>query len=155
MPRTLIFIGVGIVLVLLVLNILPENSQSQANLERLSQIRPPHDWFQEQVINNPKTVLVDFTATWCGPCQFLNKTLAEIEKNYGSQLDIVKVDIDEHKDLAALYDVNAIPYVLIFRQGQVVAVIRGAAGYPEMESLVKPHLQPTVTMTQSETSSPH
>ncbi|WP_437194263.1 thioredoxin [Planctomicrobium sp. SH527] len=96
--------------------------------------------FQKEVFESPQTVLVDFGATWCGPCQILNKTLDEVQGKYGEKLKIVKIDVDEKQDLAAAYKVEAIPFVMVVKQGKVVAADVGAVKVDQIERLIQPHL---------------
>ena len=81
--------------------------------------------FQDVVLSNPGPVLVDFWATWCGPCRMMGPILSEISDEY-ENLVVVKVDIDAQPYYADLYDVRSIPTMLIFEQGEVVKTIVGA-----------------------------
>lgn len=96
--------------------------------------------FQKEVFESPQTVLVDFGATWCGPCQILNKTLDEIQGKYGEKLKIVKIDVDERQNLAQAYKVEAIPFVMVVKQGKVVAADVGAVSVSQIENLIQPHV---------------
>ncbi len=144
MARFLLIIAGLLILAMALLTLLPKNGAPPKELKRLSSIQPTQPWFKEQVLENPKTVLVDFTASWCGPCQILNETLKEIDKNYGDRLAIVKVDVDKHQDLAELYGVDGIPYVFVVKQGKVVAADRGVTWYEGIENLIKPHVGPAI-----------
>lgn len=65
------------------------------------------------------TVLVDFYATWCGPCKMLSPVIEELAKE-NPTISIIKIDVDEHEDLAREYAVMSIPTVLLFKDGQIV-----------------------------------
>ena len=82
------------------------------------------DQFQKEVLDHQGVVLVDFWATWCGPCQMLSPIIEEIEKEV-SQVKVVKIDVDSCSDIASTYNVNSIPTVIIFNHGQVVNTIIG------------------------------
>ena len=82
--------------------------------------------FDEVVLKSDKPVLVDFWAEWCGPCKTLEPILEEIAQEYGDRLTVVKVNADENPDLAARYEVLALPTLNLFSGGQVVQQIRGA-----------------------------
>ena len=72
-----------------------------------------------EVINHQGLVIVDFFATWCGPCQMLAPILVEIDKMY-EEVEVYKVDVDEHQDAAMRYGVNAMPTLVFFKEGQEV-----------------------------------
>ncbi len=80
--------------------------------------------FQSEVLDFQGQVLVDFWATWCGPCQMLAPVIDEIG-NEKKELKIVKVDVDSEAELAAKYNVSGIPTVLIFNKGVLVDTIVG------------------------------
>jgi len=79
---------------------------------------------ESEVINYPGKVLVDFWASWCGPCQMLSPLIDEISQSF-PDLKIVKVDIDSQPDLANQYQVSSIPLVIIFDHGQIKNTIIG------------------------------
>lgn len=80
--------------------------------------------FQEEVINSQRAVLVDFFATWCGPCQILAPVLEKISSSR-ADFDIAKVDIDEAQDLAYKYGIQVVPTMVIFKDGKVMKKIEG------------------------------
>ncbi len=75
--------------------------------------------FQQEVLQSSIPVLVDFWATWCGPCQALAPTLDEIADDYQGKIKVVKIDIDQNPESAAQYNVRSIPTLLIFKNGNV------------------------------------
>ena len=80
--------------------------------------------FQLEVLDFSGTVLVDFWADWCGPCQMLSPIIEEIGQEQKA-LKIVKVDVDQENNLAAQYNVSSIPAVLIFDHGKLINTIVG------------------------------
>ena len=92
------------------------------------------DQFQEEVLNSPDTVLVDFFATWCGPCQAMIPVLDELSAELPAGKKIVKIDIDQAPQLAAQYGVMSIPTFKVFKNGQIV---REALGMQSKEALIE------------------
>ena len=76
--------------------------------------------FQEKVLNNTKPVLVDFFATWCGPCRMLTPILEQVAKENNGEFDIFKLDVDECEDLAREYGIMSIPTLMVFKNGELV-----------------------------------
>jgi thioredoxin 1 len=73
--------------------------------------------FQE-IIQSDKPVLVDFFATWCGPCQTLGPILKEVKDNMGERISIIKIDVDKNQALAADYQVRGVPTMMLFQNGK-------------------------------------
>ena len=89
----------------------------------------------EEIIKNEK-VLVDFYATWCGPCQLLSPILEELEKE-NKELTIVKIDVDKNEDLARKHGVMSIPTIEIYNKGNLVNKQVGLLSKEELEDLLK------------------
>ncbi|GFN39031.1 MAG: thioredoxin C-2 [Marine Group I thaumarchaeote] len=83
--------------------------------------------WDQGVINSDKPVLVDFFATWCGPCSVVAPILDELDKEYEGKVNFVKVDVDQNKKLASKYNIISIPTIAIFRNGKIVAQEVGTA----------------------------
>lgn len=83
--------------------------------------------FDEVVLKSDKPVLVDFWATWCGPCRMLGPVIEEIATEYEGRVVVGKVDVDSNQDYAAKYGVRNIPTVLVFQNGEVVGRQVGVA----------------------------
>jgi thioredoxin 1 len=76
--------------------------------------------FQQEVIQSPIPVLVDFWAPWCGPCRMLTPTIEELSKDYDGKVKVCKLNTDEAPGVAGGLDISSIPTVLIFKGGKVV-----------------------------------
>lgn len=83
--------------------------------------------FSKEILDEKKIVLVDFFATWCGPCQMLAPILSEIAEEY-NEIKIVKVDIDKARDLAIKNRVEAVPTMIIYKDGKVAKRMEGYRG---------------------------
>src|ERR1035437_8684827 len=83
--------------------------------------------FQIEVLGAKVPVLVDFWAEWCGPCRMVAPVLEKLQSEYGDKIKIVKVDIDEHPELADKYSVQSIPNMIMFKGGVEVDRIIGVA----------------------------
>lgn len=92
--------------------------------------------FEQEVLKSEKMVLVDFFATWCAPCQMLMPVLEKIasERN---DFDIIEIDVDEAKELAMRYDIEAVPTMVIFRNGTAIDRIGGYYNKEELEEEIK------------------
>ncbi|WP_291129277.1 thioredoxin [Flavobacterium sp. UBA7682] len=72
----------------------------------------------DQIINSEIPVLIDFFATWCGPCQVLGPILKEVKDSLGERVSIIKVDVDKNQELAAMQQVRGVPTMILFQNGK-------------------------------------
>lgn len=70
------------------------------------------------LINSEKPVLIDFFATWCGPCQMLGPILKEVKENLGDRVSIIKIDVDKNQAAAEHYRVRGVPTMMLFQNGK-------------------------------------
>ena len=91
--------------------------------------------FEEMVLKSEKPVLVDFNATWCGPCKMLAPVLDELSGET-DKFNVVAVDVDENEDLASTYGVYSIPCLVVFKNGEEVNRSVGFIPKEDIEKLV-------------------
>ena len=78
------------------------------------------DTFEEEVLKSEVPVVVDFWATWCGPCQLQSPELAKFEREHEGKIKTAKINVDEQPELSAQYGVQAIPALILFKDGDEV-----------------------------------
>lgn len=76
--------------------------------------------FETKVLKNSKPVLVDFFATWCGPCRMLGPILEQVAQENKGEFDIFKLDVDECEDLSREYGIMSIPTLMVFKNGNLI-----------------------------------
>lgn len=90
--------------------------------------------FEEEVLHSDKPVLIDFWATWCGPCRMIAPHVEEIAEECANTLKVAKVNVDEEEQLAAAFHITSIPTLVLLKDGKVVAQ---AAGYRTKEQILE------------------
>ncbi|MGE5795563.1 MAG: thioredoxin [Ignavibacteria bacterium] len=96
--------------------------------------------FDQEVLKSNVPVLVDFWAPWCGPCRMVAPILDEIAREYQGKLKVVKLNTDENQMVAMKYGIRSIPTLGIFKDGEVVDAVVGAAPKKYLEEKIKPHV---------------
>ncbi len=93
-----------------------------------------------QLLQDSKLVVVDFWATWCGPCRMLSPILDEVEAEMADQISVVKVNVDDADEIAAQFRIMSIPTLLFFKNGQIVDKSVGAMPKPALVAKIKANL---------------
>lgn len=88
--------------------------------------------FEEEVLKSDKPVLIDFYATWCGPCQMMSPIIDEIAEENADTLKVGKINVDENQDLAMQYNVMSIPTIIIVKNGKVEKTFVGVTDKNEI-----------------------
>lgn len=95
--------------------------------------------FKSQIESSDKVVIVDFFATWCGPCKMLTPVFEELS-NSMTDVDFVKVDIDQSLRIAQEYNITSVPTMMIFKNGKPVDTIMGFVPKQNIENKLRMHL---------------
>jgi thioredoxin 1 len=92
--------------------------------------------FQNDVLKSDKPVLIDFWATWCGPCRMIAPIVEQLAAEYEGRAKVGKIDVDENPDIARQYGVMSIPTLAVIKNGQVVSKVVGAYPKPKIAEML-------------------
>ncbi len=81
--------------------------------------------FEDLIASSEKPILVDFYATWCGPCRMIAPILEQVQASLKNKLQVVKIDTDRYPNIASHYQIHALPTLVLFKQGQPVQRFEG------------------------------
>ena len=102
----------------------------------MAEITITNENFESEVMQSQMPVLVDFWASWCGPCKMLAPTVAQIADEYEGRVKVGKVNVDEQPDLARRYGIASIPTLLLFENGQVKNTSVGFVAKEQIEEML-------------------
>lgn len=100
----------------------------------MSNVLYPNKQEFDELIKNEK-VLVDFFATWCGPCKMIGPNIEKLAEE-NADATVIKIDVDKHLEIAAVYGVQTIPTLIAFKKGQIVNQKIGFIPYPEILAMI-------------------
>lgn len=93
-----------------------------------------------EIIKENKPVLVDFYATWCGPCQLMHPILDDVKEAVGDKASILKIDVDKNQELASKYQVRGVPTIMVFKNGEQLFRQSGVLQKNELVELLNKHI---------------
>ena len=93
--------------------------------------------FETEVLNSPVPVLLDFCASWCGPCRMIGPLVEQLAADYSGRLKVGKINVDEEADLASRHSVVSIPTLVVYKDGVIVNQAVGALPKQSIEALFK------------------
>ena len=94
----------------------------------------------DALIKSEKPILVDFFATWCGPCKAMHPVLEDLKKLVGDTARIVKIDVDQQQDLATQFRIQSVPTLIIFKKGEAVWRHSGTSSANDLKAAIDKHL---------------
>lgn len=93
--------------------------------------------FEEEVLKSEKPVLIDFWASWCGPCRMMSPVVDEIAEEMKDEVKVCKINIDEEQNLAVKYDVMSIPTFIVIKEGREIGRSVGVQDKSEIVNMIK------------------
>ncbi len=104
-------------------------------------IKLSDDVFDEEIGKHQGLAVVDFWATWCGPCHMIAPIIEQLADEYDGKVKVGKVDVDANQRTAMRYNVRSIPTILLFKDGELVESVVGVVPKADLEEKIKTHLE--------------
>ena len=102
----------------------------------MAELKITKENFEQEVLKSDKPVLIDFWASWCGPCRMLSPTISEIAEEYKDKVKVGKVNVDEEEELAAMFRVTSIPMLVVMKEGKVVNTAVGVRPKEQIVNMI-------------------
>ena len=96
--------------------------------------------FEEEVLKSDKPVLIDFWATWCGPCRMMAPVVAQIAEEYPDVYKVGKINVDEEQELAVENNIEVVPSLVLYKDGQAVGNLVAPESKAKIEAFIKEHV---------------
>jgi thioredoxin 1 len=93
----------------------------------------------DKIVNSSTPVLVDFSAEWCGPCKAQSPVLAEISREMGDRLKVIKIDVDRNPMISARFQIQGVPTLMLFRNGRILWRQSGLVDQHHLRKILAPH----------------
>lgn len=93
-----------------------------------------------EIIHSSKPTLVDFHATWCGPCKMLAPVIVDLKKTVGDKLTVLKIDVDKNQEVAATYGIQGVPTLILFKNGNIVWRQSGYLTLNQLQNAINPFI---------------
>jgi thioredoxin 1 len=97
-----------------------------------------------EIIASEKPVLIDFFATWCGPCKMMGPILKDLKSKVGDQVNVIKIDVDKNQRIAQKYNVRGVPTLMVFQRGEVKWRQSGVLQANDLIQVLKPYMDAQV-----------
>jgi thioredoxin 1 len=90
----------------------------------------------DSIINETRPVIVDFHTLWCGPCKVQSPILKELAEELGDRVKVIKIDVDQNSELASRYQIQSVPTIMVFKNGEVMYKHAGLHTKPQLMTIL-------------------